>query len=373
MALTISPNMLLPVPSVGTQSGPQYAQNINDCLSIIDQHDHSPGSGVPVTSTGLNINSDLSINDNNLVSLRSTRYTSQATPLALASDLTCVYVSGGELYYNDAASNQVQLTLNGGVAGSPGSISNLTSPASASYVSADKTFVWQSDVNTPANMDGGSYILRNITASSKGLTLAPPNAMAADYTITLPALPGTTNIVTLTSSGALAATLNVDNSTLIQTGNSLAMAPNTVVNRAYAQVVTAPTISTAIPVDDTIPQISEGTQVLTCSITPKYASSILRIRTQVPFSCSLAGAQVIALFRDLTASAIAARLQTTSIDDDSNIASLEIEVAASAAVSTTFKIRMGTDSGVITVNGIGGNRRLGGVSAATLIIEEIKQ
>lgn len=373
MALTISPNMLLPVPAVGTQNGPQYAFDINNCMSIIDQHDHAPGSGVQVTSAGLNINSDLPINDSNLISIRSSRYTSQVSPLALASDLNCVYVSGGELYYNDAAGNQVQMTLNGGVAGSPGSISNLTSPASASYVSADATFVWQSDVNTPANMDAGSFILRNITANSKGLTLAPPNAMAADYTITLPALPGTTNIVTLTNSGALAATLNVDNSTLIQTSNSLAMASNTVINRAYAELTAFSNTTARIPTDDTIPQSSEGTQILTCSITPKFASSILRITFQGSFGNDESAALVLAMFRDSGADAISAALTDMPDIDSMMQAGLCVEVAASSISSTTFKIRVGAVSGTLQINGVTTTRRLGGVMRSTLIIEEIKQ
>lgn len=46
---TTSPNMSMPVPVVGTDPGPDWANNIDACLSIIDSHDHSFGKGAPIT------------------------------------------------------------------------------------------------------------------------------------------------------------------------------------------------------------------------------------------------------------------------------------------------------------------------------------
>lgn len=202
---TSSPSMLLPIPVVGVDPGPQYASDINNCLTLIDQHDHSPGYGVQITPSGLNISSDLPMGSNNLTGARSIRFTAQGGPIGAASDLGCLYEAGVDLYYNDGNGNQVRITQSGGVAGSPGSIANLTSPASASYVSANQTFVWESDASTPANLDAASLVLRNLTASSKGLTLSPPNALASDYAITLPALPASTLPVSISSAGIMSA------------------------------------------------------------------------------------------------------------------------------------------------------------------------
>lgn len=204
MATNLSSNMNLPVPGVGTEAGPQYALDINNCLTIIDGHDHTPGSGVQLTPASLDINAELTINSNNLTDARSVRFAPQGAPLAEVTDLGCIYESGVDLYYNDGAGNQIRITQSGGIAGTPGSIANLVPPASASYVSANDTFVWQSDALTPANMDGASYILRNLTASSFGLTLSPPT-IASDYTITLPQLPLTTLPLSISASGAMAA------------------------------------------------------------------------------------------------------------------------------------------------------------------------
>ena len=82
---TISPNMGLPVPVVGTDPGPDWANNINACLSVIDQHNHTSGQGVPIPSAGLNINSDLPFNNNNGISYRSVRFFSQGAPIPASS------------------------------------------------------------------------------------------------------------------------------------------------------------------------------------------------------------------------------------------------------------------------------------------------
>ena len=215
MANTIpSANMNLPIPVVGQDPGPDYADNINNSLTIIDQHDHTPGYGVPITPNGLSINTDLTIGANNLTDVRSTRFIPQASPLALPADLGCIYESGVDLYYNDGSGNQIRITQGGGIAGSPGSIANLTSPASASYVSGNSTFVWESNTATPANMDFASAILRNLAANSKGLTLQPPAAMGADYTLTLPTIPVSQQIMTLDNTGNMSAPYTVDGSTI---------------------------------------------------------------------------------------------------------------------------------------------------------------
>lgn len=208
---TTSANMGMPIPGVGNTSGPTWASDLVACLNLVDQHDHSNGNGVQITPAGLNINSDLSFGNNNATGLRSSRYQSQSAVLSGASDLNCAFVVAGDLYFNDGSGNHVRITQSGGVAGSPGTISNLTSPASAAFVSASSTFVWQSAANTPAYLDGASVLLRNLTANSKALTLAPPNAMGANYTVTLPTLPGAQSFLTIDSSGNMAATTAISN------------------------------------------------------------------------------------------------------------------------------------------------------------------
>lgn len=211
--VTTSPNMGLPVPQVGVTPGPAWAENINSSLNIIDAHDHTPGNGVAITPSAMDITSDLAFNNHNATLLRSTRYQTQSSPLSGGSDLGATYVSGVDLYYNDGNGNQVRITQGGSVTGATGSITGLVAPASASYSSGSETFVWQSDVNKAANMDARSYILRNSTTSSNGLTLTAPT-LTSDYAITLPLLPAATNFMLIDVSGNITAPWHLDNSTL---------------------------------------------------------------------------------------------------------------------------------------------------------------
>lgn len=211
-----SANMALPLPIPGVDPGPDYALNNNVCFTLVDQHDHSIGKGVPIAPAGLNINTDLTFQNQNATNFRSTRFFIQGSLLSGAQDLGCCYVSGVDLYFNDVNGNQVRLTASGAVAGTPGSIANLVSPASATYVAGTPAFVFQSDVSTPANLDGGSLTIRQILASAHGITLASPNSLAANYQWTLPpSLPaGGTRFITINSSGTMANRLELDGATL---------------------------------------------------------------------------------------------------------------------------------------------------------------
>lgn len=203
---TITANMGLIVPTVGLELSPTWAQDLNASLTILDQHNHTAGSGVLIPADALDINTDLSFQGHNAVLLRSTRYSPQVSVIGDPTDLNCLSVAGVDLYYNDGNGNQIRITQSGAIAGTPGSITNLVSPASVTYVPATPAFVFQSDALTAANLDGGSVTLRNITASSFGVTLNPPVSLAADYDITFPSsLPGAQSFVTLDSSGNIGA------------------------------------------------------------------------------------------------------------------------------------------------------------------------
>lgn len=199
---TLSPNMSLPVPSVGTTAGPEYANDINASLTLIDQHDHTPGYGVQITPAAININASLDFSDNFAINVSGVTLSTQGSTPGNST----IYESGTDLYYVDGLGNNVRITQSGGIAGSPGSIANLTSPASASYVSGSSTFVWESNTSIAAHMDFGSAIMRNLTPNSTyALTLQPPAALSANYTITLPSLPVSARVLSIGTSGTITA------------------------------------------------------------------------------------------------------------------------------------------------------------------------
>lgn len=226
MGFNLSTNMNLPVPQVGNEAGPQYAQDVNNCLTLVDAHNHSPGYGIQITPNGLNINTDLPINSNNLTLVRTLRLASQGAPLTGVSDIGCIYEVVNDLYFNDGLGNNIRLTQAGAVAGTSGSISGLVPPASAAYVSVSNTFVWQSNTNVAANLDARSIILRTNAVSSPGLTLSPPPTIGSDYSISFPVLPGSNLPVSIDNTGTMSAAQI-----------SLAQVDSTITSRLTTQIV----------------------------------------------------------------------------------------------------------------------------------------
>lgn len=134
--------------------------------------------------------------------------------------------------------------------------------------------------------------------------------------------------------------------------------------------------STQMPMDDTIPQNTEGIEVITCAITPKNKNNKLLISAVINPTHNTSGGNTsgqAALFKD---------------SDSDALASVQIYVPSTKAVplvhlmtagttsSVTFKVRAGVSAGGTTYfNGIaGGSTRFGGgVAAMTLTIIEYAQ
>jgi len=200
---TISPNMNMPVPVVGTDPGPDWANNINASLSIIDSHNHTSGQGVQITPQGLNINADLPLNGNNLTTARSLRFSPQSGTISGSSDLGCLYENGVDLYYIDGAGNQVRITQGGAVTGATGTITGLPS-GTASAAFSGSTFSFQSATNTPATMNFGTVVLGQTVASGKNVTIAASGSQPSNYNLTLPTgLPSTQSALLSDNSGNL--------------------------------------------------------------------------------------------------------------------------------------------------------------------------
>lgn len=204
---TLSPNMSLIIPTVSVDPGPDWANNINSSLGILDQHNHSPGSGVQITPSGLNINSALSMGGQSLTNTQSVQFQPQASFTTVDS----VYVSGVDLFYNDGNGNSVRITQSGSVAGSSGTITGLPSgTASASYQSVSGTFQFQSATNTPANISGASYIFAQQTTSPNTITVQSPDSLASSYSLTWPVgTPAVSSVVLMDTSGNLSTTPSV--------------------------------------------------------------------------------------------------------------------------------------------------------------------
>jgi hypothetical protein len=146
-----------------------------------------------------------------------------------------------------------------------------------------------------------------------------------------------------------------------------------VIQRAYAEYATNADLSTAIPFDDTIPQNTEGTEIISQSFTPKSTTSRIRLRFQGEAAHGTAATSMgAALFRDSVANALAA--STILAPGVGYIAPLcvEFEEASPGTSAVTYKVRVGPQSGTMRLNGQQTGRIYGGVMKSTLIIEEVE-
>jgi hypothetical protein len=172
-----------------------------------------------------------------------------------------------------------------------------------------------------------------------------------------PAAAGNNSLVLPTSAGTL--------DRLNRAGNVIQ-----VVNYQTGAVATG---TTTIPVDDTIPQNTEGTEFMTLAITPTNASNKLLIQAVGTFACDTASRQLtMALFQDSTANALTSAGNFEATAGATNTQVLTHYMTAGTTSSTTFKIRAGVQtSGTVTFNGAAAGRYYGGTYSSFIIITEI--
>ena len=209
---TQSPQMSMCVPVVDQDPGPDYAVNINNCLSIIDGHNHSVGSGAPISGGSVNITGPFSFNGNNVLGVSAEFFNSYSganpnNPFLNPSDITCLYVSDNNLWYNNGNGEPVQLTLGNTISSNPTSIPGLPGPsgtASFYFDSAGSTsFVCVKATGLASNLDCKSVILRTGNALSPGLTLSCPATIPVDYELILPTIPAVTSFLTIDNVGVI--------------------------------------------------------------------------------------------------------------------------------------------------------------------------
>ena len=146
-----------------------------------------------------------------------------------------------------------------------------------------------------------------------------------------------------------------------------------VLQRVTASTNAIVTGTTQITLDDSIPQNNEGVEVETCAITPTASASRLLIFANMTFAWSARGNVQVALFQDTTANAISAVTNLSEADGTTHTVTLIYEMEAGTTSSTTFKVRIGAESsGTLTLNGLGGARKLGGAARSGIEILEIE-
>jgi hypothetical protein len=143
------------------------------------------------------------------------------------------------------------------------------------------------------------------------------------------------------------------------------------VDRAYAEYTANANLGT-IPLDDTIPQVGEGTEVLSVSLTPKSITNRVRVRVAGYGGNTGAGYVIVALFVNGAANAVRATLGLASAANTMSSLALEYEHVPGAVTAQTYTVRAGGNAGTARLNGTGAARIFGGTGATTIVVEEIK-
>ncbi len=246
----------------------------------------------------------------------------------------------------------------------------LTQLASASIASATTT-----DLSTAT---GDSVDITGTTTITAFGTLPAGTTMklrftGAGLTLTHNAtslrLLGQANILTETNDIGVFVSLGSGNWQMVSWGRDL---PGKRVIQIVSTITGAvATGTTAIPIDDTIPQITEGDQYMTLAITPRTTTSTLVIQVTANINNTNAQTNTVALFQDSTANALAAQAVTTGTASEKVPSSFVYTMTSGTTSSTTFRVRAGGPTGATTTfNGSASARLLGGVFTSSIIITE---
>ena len=128
--------------------------------------------------------------------------------------------------------------------------------------------------------------------------------------------------------------------------------------------------SATIPMDDTIPQITEGAQVMSAAITPKSASSKIVVDVHMFIAGNGSNHSMAALFKDSVSDAIESCLVTTSGSNYGESIAMKKTLTLGDTATHTFSVRMGPYSGTMYLNGNSAGRLFGGTFISSITITE---
>ena len=118
-----------------------------------------------------------------------------------------------------------------------------------------------------------------------------------------------------------------------------------------AEYTTRTSVTTAIPFDDTVPQNTEGTEIITLAITPANTSNKLIIEFFLPmWDGDTVRVGTVGLFQDSTADALAVAQNINSTNTYSKQLFMVHVMDAGTTSSTTFKIRVWPNAGTMFLN-----------------------
>lgn len=146
------------------------------------------------------------------------------------------------------------------------------------------------------------------------------------------------------------------------------------VDRGYAEYLSQADLTAIIPQDNTIPQFSEGTNILEVKLTPKKVTNIFRVRFAGTHNPSSLGTSIAALFVDGASNPDAVRVVTgQSANNNKNMGNnivMEYEFVPNTLAEVSMQINVGARAGNYSMNDAA-LANYGSVQACTLIVDEL--
>lgn len=213
------PNMALQQPTVGADDD-AWGTYWNANASLMDAHRHIPGEGRPVPIAGLRADADWPFTYAAayyaITSLKAIDFQPQA-PGGVAGYSSALFANssdGNNLYYRNSAGVNVRLTngsaldtsSSGGIVGD-----YAAAGAAVTYSDADDAYTFREAAGLAqpwSLVSCGSVDIHEDGAftGNNRVRLSSPAALAASYALTLPAaLPGSTQLLQVSSAGAITA------------------------------------------------------------------------------------------------------------------------------------------------------------------------
>lgn len=205
-----------------------------------------------------------------------------------------------------------------------------------------------------------TYTNRSVSAGA-GVAITNPAGSAGDITVALSAV-----ATSATNNNPMTVNYNSYGQIISTTSAS---APR--VYEHYYSQVTAITLCSTIPSDNTVPQNTEGTEIWSQSITPMSASSKIRITVFINGRPTGSTNGCIALFKDSNSSATAVGPfggESSAVNTNS---CFSYEEASGSTSARTYRIRIGCDVSFYLNGTSGGGGIYGGVATCYIKIEEI--
>lgn len=207
--MTTLPNMGLELPTRGPAGSGTWDDTLDANATKVDAHDHTVGAGARIRVAALDIDSDVSFGSVwapvNLHHITLASILISPTPPPTKS----IYVNStdNELYFRNNSGNSIKITagntLNvaafvGGIGGDYTAVA-----ASVAFDDSQKRYTFKDgSANWARGVFGGVRLIEQGTAETVYVGLIAPSALAASYTLTMPAaLPGAQLLLQLDTAG----------------------------------------------------------------------------------------------------------------------------------------------------------------------------